>query len=374
MNIVKNRKFKRILALVLATVMLVLTLGSCGSSSEVVISFGGVEITSNMYLYWMSRYKAMFLYMYLGAQTDYPAFWEMEMAEGVTAGTYLGAVAAQNIISNAICVKLYDDYGLKLSNDEIKTVETQIDSLISAAGSKSALNSALSAYGVNVDMLKEIYLMEAKISGLQEYLYGDNGIDAPTDEELDTYYEENYYRVKHLLIRTDVRIEKDENGEAIVDESTGSYKTVELTDEEIEQQQALAADLKVQIAAGANFDTLCYDYSEDTAMQYFTDGYYITGSSTFLPTEIVTAVPNMAIGEVKTFETDYGIHYVKRYELIDKAYNVEPYATSMFTNYASTVASLKMQEMIAQYADLVVLNEELIAAYPLANCTPNFSY
>ena len=78
--------------------------------------------------------------------------------------------------------------GHQLSKDEINAVDEKVNQKISAAGSKSALNSALSAYGANVNVLREVYLAGAKLTALQTYLFGDNGVMKVTDAELDAYY------------------------------------------------------------------------------------------------------------------------------------------------------------------------------------------
>ena len=371
---VKIKGILKFTALLLSIVMLILSAVGCGATSPTAISFGDIEISANEYCYWMTRYKAMFLYSYFGLTTDNAQIWTSEFAEGVTVGDFLQTVALSNIMSNAICLKLFDDYGLKLTTEQQNTIDQNINTKIQAAGSKSALNTALSAYNVNVDILRDIYENETKISTLQDYLYGENGIEKATDEEIDTYYKDNYYRCKHILIRTDVKYELDENGEPIVDEETGTYKTVDLTDEEIESQKALAEDLEKRVAAGEDFDALVVQYSEDTGMQHFTDGYYINSACTFLPTEVVSAVLEMNVGDVKTVESDYGIHIVKKYDLIDGAYNDENYGPYMFGDLAATVNSIKMQELLSQYTNLVVVNEEIVADYPLALCTPNFYY
>ncbi len=368
------RKLRRTLALALAVVMTVLCLGGCGAKGPTAISFGDVKITSNMFCYWMSKYKAMFLYSYTGGTTDNTQFWLSEMAEGVTIGDFLGSIAVSNIMSNAICLYLFDDYGLSLSNDELNAVETAWQTKITAAGSKSALNQQLSAFGVNADILKEIYIAETKISKLQDYLYGENGVEAATDAQINDYYQANYYHMKHLLVRTDSRIEKDADGNPIVDETTQAYKTAKLTDAEIEEQKKRAAEFEKDIAAGQDFDALVFANSEDTGMQYFEDGYYITSATTFLPSEVVSAVMQMKVGEVKTVNSSYGIHICKRYELEPGKYDEEPYRTNMFGDLRSTVNQQKMSELIGGYADLVVLNEDIIDDYPIAYCSPNFYF
>ena len=46
----------------------------------------------------------------------------------------------------------------------------------------------------------------------------------------------------------------------------------------------------------------------------------------------------------------------------------------MFGDLEATVNSIKLQELLGQYTNLVVINEEIVADYPLAKCTPNFYY
>lgn len=370
-----NKFRRRLTAVILAAAMaIVLALGTgCGATVNA-MTFGSVKITSNMFCYWMSKYKAMYLYSMFGTTTDNPQYWSSKMTDTVTIGDYLGAMAVSQIMQNAILLGLFDEYGLSLGNDKLNEIDSAVNTKIQQAGSKSALNSALSPYGVNVKMLKDIYIAEAKISAVQDYLIGDNGINAATDEEVDKYFTENYYRCKHILIRTDVRYEKDENGEPVVNDEGTAYKTIELTEEEKQSQRELAKDLELRVASGEDFDALVLQYSEDTGMQHFDDGYYITSACTFLPAEITKAVMSMKPGEVKTVETSYGISIVKRYDLVDKAYDTEPYKSELIGDLRTTVNTVKLQSIVSGFADSVVLNEDVISDYPIAGCTADFYY
>lgn len=368
-----SSRLTQILCLALAAVMLVMTLAGCGSESPAAIVVGDVRISSNMFCYWMSRYKAMFLYAYFGTTTDNSQYWTAQLADGVTAGDFLEALAISNIKSNAVCLKLFEDYGLQLSKDEINAVDEKVNQKISAAGSKSALNSALSAYGANVNVLREVYLAEAKLTALQTYLFGDNGIMKVTDDELNSYYQENYYHDKHILVLTAAKYVTDAEGNPEVDSTTGSYKTEELTEEEKAAKIELAADLEKRIAAGEDFDALVAQYTEDLGMQHFKDGYYFTSASTYLPTDVINAVKELKIGDVQTVETTAGIYIVKRYELADKAYSDEN-LSAMFSDMSNAVTSIKLQNLVAEHADEIVTNDEIIADYPLAYCTANFYY
>lgn len=363
----------RLIAGLIALLMVISLFTGCGVTTKA-MSFGKVEITANMYSYWMCKYKAMYLYSMFGTTTDNAQYWSMQMTDTITVGDYLGAMAASQIMQNAILLGLFDEYGLTVSNEKLEEIDNAMDEKISQAGSKSALNSALSPYGINSTMLEEIYIAEAKISAVTDYLYGDDGIEKATDSEINDYFTSNYYRCKHILIRTDVKYEYDENGEAIVNDEGTAYKTIDLTDEEVEAQKALAADLELRVAAGEDFDELVLEYSEDTGMQHFEDGYYITSACTFLPTEITSAVMKMNVGDTKTIETSYGISIVRRYELIDGAYDTEPYKSELIGDIASTVNTVKLQSLVSGYADSVIINSEVISDYPIASCTANFYY
>jgi len=364
----------RIVAAVVAVMLLVANLAGCGVVTATAISFGDVKINANQFCYWMSRFKAMYLYSYFGTTTDNAQYWTSQIANGVTTGDLLNSYAVSAIMTYAVTLKLFDEYGLSLTKEQQNTIDENIQSKITAAGSKAALNNALSAFGVNVNMLKELYTMETKINAVQDYLYGDNGVDKATDEEISEYFNENYYRCKHILIRTDVKYEKDANGAVIVDESTQSYKTTPLTDDEVVAQKELAAELEKRVAAGEDFDRLVLEYSEDTGMQYFDDGYYITSSTTYLPTNVISAVKAMNVGDVQTVESTVGIHIVKRYELKEDAYKTEPYASTQIGDLSQMIDTVKFQELISGYADLVITNDDVIDDYPLAYCSPNFYY
>ena len=46
----------------------------------------------------------------------------------------------------------------------------------------------------------------------------------------------------------------------------------------------------------------------------------------------------------------------------------------MFTNFEAMVNTLNLQEFIGTFAEEVTLADGVAASYPLAYCTPNFSY
>ncbi len=370
-NVMKRCK---IAALLLAVVMAICGFTSCGSETSNVVTFRDTAIDENEYSFLMSYYKALYLYSYFGLTEDNSAIWTNQISEGVTVSDYLSALTLSSIMSTAIYVDLFDEYGLSLTDEETKTVDDAINSLIEKAGSKSALNSALAEFGANIDVLREVRTNNLKVSKVQEHLYGENGVETATPAEVDIYYNENYCRVKFIFISKTLEYERDENGDYIKSEE-GNYKTRELSEEEIAAKKALFSDIEARVEAGEDFEALLNEYTMDTGMMHFEDGYYITSTSSFVEKDVITTSAGLEIGNTAKLETAAGWYLIKRYDLIDGGYNKEEYASAMFGgSLEQTVNDTKMQELLRGYSEEVEINEELMREYTLVKCAPNFYY
>lgn len=363
----------RFAALLLAAVMIVGVLGGCGKKAANAITFGDVVITENEYSYMMSTYKGMYLYTFFGLTSDNAEIWKSKMTDEVTVGDYLGALAVANIMSSAIYVGLFEQYGLSLTDGEINGVDEEIAKSVNELGSTASLNKVLAVYGANVDTLRNVLLNSLKVAKLQHHLYGENGIDVATDAEIDEYYKSTYMRTKFIFVSSEKEYERDENGELIYDEEAEAYKTRDLTEEEKAAKKALMESLEGRVAAGEDFDALVKEYTMSLDMLNYEDGYYFTSASTFLENSLKTTVAEMEIGDTKSLETDTGWYIIKRLELRDGAYADEKYASVMFGDIKNTVNTLKMQKLIEPYADQLVINQDVVGNYPIEYCTPNFS-
>ncbi len=363
----------RIASLLLALVMLVCVFAGCGKETAAAITFRDTVISENEFIYWMSTYKGVFLQS-MGTTVDNAAYWSAKLTEDITYGDYFNVMALSGIMSNAVSLQLFSEYGLTLTNEEINAVDSAINDLITSAGGRNILNSYLTAYGINLNMLRDVKLNSLKVAKLQEYLYGENGIESATDEELAKYYNDNYYRIKFIVLRTDKDYIRDENGEVILNEETGSYLTRDLTEADAEAKRALAKDLELRLTSGEDFEELLAEYTMDMGMLHFEDGYYINASSQIVEEDVRATALSMAIGEVKAIETELGCYIIKRYELCEDAWKDEKYAMSMFADFKTSANSVKMQETFAAFSDEIILNDMVVDSYPLANCTANFYY
>lgn len=368
-------KISRIVALILALCTVLTFAVGCGTSTDAFITFRDTVVDQNKYIYMMSHFKALYLASYFGFGVDNPSIWEQEMGNGVTVGDYLGAMALSNVMSIAMYTQLFDEYGLTVSAEETASIEEQINKLAATAGSEAQLEKELSKYGSDIATVRSVLTDSVKVSKLQNYLFGENGTTPVTDEDIEEYYKENYQRCKFIFIHKTQDYVYDANSEPVFDEDTQKFVTRDMTEEQCAEKKELFEDVKDRIINGdEDFEALLDEYTMESGMRKFTDGYYITSTTTFVPTEVRVLLSTLDVDQIKSVETDNGWYLVKRYELIDGAWKDEAYAAAMFDSLKTTVVNLAMSELITPFADEVVVNTEAVEQYPMSKLTPNFEY
>lgn len=363
----------RLTALALTALLVTGAAAGCAKETNPAITFRDTVITENEYIYYMSSYKGTLLSA-MGQTYDNPAVWTIEIADGMTSGEFYGLLAANDMIATAVAVQLFDEYGLSLTREEEAQIDEIMSQLESDAGGRSALTDRLSAYGVDIEMLRGIKKDQLKAAKLQNYLYGENGIEAATVGEVEAYYRENYLCERHIFISNSIKYILDENGQPQLSEDGSSYLSSDLTPGEKAEKEALVKDIELSLTAGEDFEELLTKYTMDLGMHEFTDGYYFMESNSIFPPTLVAATAEMEIGEIRTVASDEGWYIIKRCELGESPYTDEKYAPVMFSGIATAVNTEKMQELFGSFSDEIVIAEDIIANYPLANCTANFKY
>ena len=375
MNMMKT-VCKRFTAVFLAVLMTALVMTSCSAdTSAPALKYELTEVTENMYTYWTSAYKSYYLQMLGGEDTEAyltSAFTVQndrgELVE-TTVGDYLGERIREIIESNCISLYLFDYYKLSLPDSVVSSVNETVNAEIENAGGRKALNEALAPIGLNADSLREMYLADEKISHVYEYLYGDsqlgtNGAEPITNEQYNTFYEENYVCVRHIYIRTADKNIVDEEGNATYDEN-GNVITAELTAEEAAEKLALCDDLMARLNAGEDFQTLEAEYSEDAGRHTLTEGYVLS-RTTALPDEFINAAFDMEIGELRRVDASYATHLMLRCELPPMIWNNTAYEALMgdFKEYVkSSVYAEKIAPMIAE----IVYDTDLTEKHTIYN-------
>ena len=259
-----KKGFLQTVAMLLALTAILLCLPCCSSEkTKAVLELDGVTVGADVYRYWLSTFKYYFVTNYEDIE-DTAESWNRELDDGTTVGEYVEAYTLQYAKSVVCALKLFKQYKLKLPDSTINSIDEQLDELVKYqyGDCMSAFNSALMAtYGMDMKGLRRAFIMEAKVDMVESYLYGNGGKEAPTDEERNTFYKENYIRINVIMINTAYELDLGENGIPQYDEN-GEPKIREYTEEEIAAKKAKADEAQKLAEQGEDFNDLVKKYTE----------------------------------------------------------------------------------------------------------------
>ena len=357
-------KIKRILSLFLVLVMLMGVFTGCGVlKGDVAISYGDYKITEVMYQYWLSKYKTTFLYIYNNS-VDTESFWTSEIEKGYTYEDfimdYINGYAKQVVVA----MQLFDDYGMSFTSEQKKAVKDRIDNLIESYGGKNVLNETLGEMGLNIQTLEKIYYEEAKLETVNEYFFGSNGILAVTDNDRESYYNNNYYCAVWIYIYTEVKLMTDGNGNYFTDEN-GIYKFEELTELEKEEKRLKVSELEKHLAAGKDFVELRSEYSEE-GLDYYTvypDGIILSANDyENYGVDMVETVQKLKEGNYASFNNGYATVFVKRLPLKNYA-KLTDAERKLMVDFEAYVELAKSEEFFNSYE--VTFIDEVMNRYDI---------
>jgi len=366
---VKNTARKAIVTVLclLATVLMLFT--SC-SSPAAVLSYKDAVITENEFIYYLATYKANYLSSYQDFKDTADFYTSPLGSTGMTGEEFVFDSILQNVKMTLICQALADEYGLQVSASTERAIDDYIDSFVEdyAGGSKARLNQALSAYGINAAMLKELYMRDELGLVLFEYLYGTNGKIGVSYEDCLSYLNENYVRVRHVYVNDKYVYATDENG-VIKTNSDGSYMVEALPADLQATQDAKIAAIDAALAKGEDFESVYETYSEDTLYE---NGYYLTRTTPFID-EVVSAAFELAEGEYVKVQSQVGTHYVMRLPMDDSPWESAANA-DFFTNYRTQVATKLFSEYVSSLTEEITVNEELLSEFSVESSPVNYRF
>ncbi len=387
---------KKYLVLLLAIALLLPTLAACASLGEPALKLGKTEITENMIEFWLTRYKAEFLYYYrsaiLNEYSTFADFWADTAEDGRT----YDEIFTANVIESAktyLCVAyLFDEKGLSLPEETVAAVDKTISDMIEnlADGSSSEFNTQLAQYGVNKKILRELYLLEEKAEYLKNYLFSDSGEKRITQKQKDEYYNDNFLRMEQICIFINETPKLDSDGNYEKDDD-GYTAYRDMTEEENKKAREKAAEAFEKAVAGADFDDLVKKYDENKADDGYTGGIYMSTVSASGYDEslgkIYEELSDMEIGSVAMVETENGLHIIKRLPLEEKAYEDDA-NTDFFTfwdsrqqNYVTYEQYLRtpffleyINGLLEEYADKIKIDEDIIKSLKISSVNANYDF
>lgn len=313
----KKKSIVKITAIILCVILLSSSiLSSCSSkyTDMMTLKHGRktYKISVNVMSYFLSVYKTMFLYNN-NTDMDSADFWAYSYSDpSYPSAKNLGDVMKEQIIQSVkrllAAEALFEYHNLSLTKTQTNDIDKAIRDLVNSdkyGKSSAKLNDTLAKYSINMDILKEIRIIEKKYNVLREYLFTGKSAKENnfTDEDLKIAFLEaysNYVRVKHILVMT-TSDKKDEEGNAI-----------ELTEEELAAKKAYADDIYAQIKSGKAIEEF-YSVTDDPGNNEKNnpDGYFFTYGE--MVSEFETAAFEMKDGEVRIVKTDYGYHIMQKF-------------------------------------------------------------
>ncbi len=391
---------KKITAFALALLMLTLSLVGCSSFGTPVMELGGTEITANMIEFWLSRYKAQFEYYYGEAvRSQYgldkvDQFWPLvsDPATGETFDDVMSGFIYENAKTYLCSLYLFDQFGLSLPKETVDAVDTHIAQLCEdyASGSKSEFNALLSNYGVNMKILRELYLIDEKVDFLQNYLFGAGGTLGVTKIDKENYYQKNYVRMRQICFFINECPEYDEKGDVVLDKD-GYTKYREMTATETQEARNRAAEALKSINSGSDFLDISKKYDENPTDDKYAGGIYMSKDSAMgtdaALEKIYNELQSMEVGQIKLIETENNLHIVQKLELDEGAYDktantdfftfydAELGAITTFENYLKEPLFLEyIAESLEKFSADVKIDEELLKKYKLSSVQANYYY
>ena len=185
----------KLISLILSILLVFGVSVSC-AKQRTAMEYEGYRVTTNMYSYWLSQIKSG----YVSSSNDTEAYWNTQYSDGRTYAEKMREIVDFNVKVNLVCMSLFEKMGLKITAEEKNKIDTAIDDLLMSYGSRSELNSMLANFGINVDILRDIYNVDLMASKVYDALYADGGARVIDDEKLDEFYKENYSRIDIIFV------------------------------------------------------------------------------------------------------------------------------------------------------------------------------
>lgn len=275
----------------------------------VVMTIDGLDVTWAEYFYWLYNAVYSIEYSYgeiedwdallFGDDHDYTAT-DHGHDHDMTFRAYVQSYTLDILKQYRSLESNSSRLGASLSEEDRAYLEElwETDVANYGGGDEAAFTEYLESIYFSKDMYDYVNETSSMYMVCFEELYGENGEKLSDEDTLAFAEESGYMQVKHILIKT-----VDDAGAAF-DEAT------------VAQKQALAEDIISQINASADknakFDELMHEYSEDTGLLYYPDGYcFLEGE---MVAEFEEASKNLEVGEFtqEPVASTYGYHIILR--------------------------------------------------------------
>ncbi|MBP3370607.1 MAG: hypothetical protein J6L85_07625 [Clostridia bacterium] len=437
------RLLKRVVAIFVVCGVLATCFVGCAKKGKPLLKLGDNEISVNLFELYLSRMKGTLCSAeYFGASAKQDEFWDtvVDAYEKTTYNTVYTDMVLDTAKSYIAALALFDERGLELPDSYIEEIDAELEELIEsvAEGSKTTFNTMLAEYGANYDVLREAYIIEAKIAYLREDIFGINGSKVSPDL-IEKYYQDTYACFKQVFLYTyDPVYVTDENGDNIYYTAEGnvSYDTTKTqkkdengnpvydtkgdrvyvyTDENgkeriaykikdatrkplidsngdpvkrhyegdelklvIEEATMILEQVKENDTIG--FDLLVEEHTQDETYESYPDGYYLSPTTAYPVPEVQETLFELGVGQYKMVRSENGLHIIMRYKPAVGAYALDAYENLFIAKSTGTyifmndLVSKLMTDYVASYKDSVEVDESLLDGIDIKGAGINLHY
>lgn len=290
---------KKFLCRALSAVICLSMLAGCGAkktTTPVIMTVDGEDVYANEYVAYMYTQKNNFESTF-GVDESY---WNDE-TQGPQMLEALKEQAKQQVLLQRAIRKIAKENNITLSKEDIKKMNENNESMIKDTyGDKAKFKEALKASGFTEELYNYTNETSELFNKINDFYFGKDGSDTPSDDEIKKYFEENYVTVKHIL-------------QAGFDANDTSRTP--LKGDALAKKKAKAEEILKKAKAGEDFDALIKEFGEDPGMKTNTTGYTCSDNDNFDPA-FMKAAKALKVGEISGIvEGSSGFHIIKRLPL-----------------------------------------------------------
>lgn len=379
----KTGKSKKIFLIFTAIFLgLVLLLGivlgtvSAIRDSRSVMSYKGIYLEEGVVNYLATSYKytLMSTLRKLGINcTDTESFWQRR-ADAVKTYADVLRENTDRYVKSVLVGSYMFDRNTKLSRSDKRVIENSISQVLEykADGDVDKFNEISAPMGFDYDDFEKAAELMYKFEMAQTVIFGYEAAALQSGgfyAECDEYFEENYSRVRLLIVRTD--------GELVTDPDTGKETLREYTSKEKAEALAKIEDIRAKIQDGRmNEEAFKWHIQNEYPTDTVNDekGYYFSSSSEYSQNfasegglAAVKLALSMGVGEYAECELDIGICFIYKCELEDRAY--ASYALERFFEdfYIKAAPSIYVESLATYFSDIKIkdkYNSESVVTLP----------
>ncbi len=276
----------------LSACVLSLSLAGCTLTTPASVgTIGDVEITAGIYL--LHQYNAYQNAKSLTTEDNVlKATLTLEDGTEQNGADYVAAETLKSLEYYAATETKYKELGGELSQDEIDFATSQADTMWQSYG------DTLEENGIGKASLQTYMEGAVKVTQLVDMIYGPDGTDPVSDEELETYVNENFRQGQYIAL-------------PLMDYTTYSY----LDDDTKAQMQQIAEEMKAALEEGQDMTQVAetylpqalplagQEYSEDELTNYMSSLSYTPGSADTFGEDVSQAILATGAGQVSVIES-----------------------------------------------------------------------